>query len=164
MELLFMKIAFTGHRPQKMGGFDDRINLKDKVIQAIDLYLLSNVFENVEFISGMALGVDLWVAEHAFECNIPFHAYIPFVGQESIWPEGSKKKYIILLDKAKSVKVCSEGLYAAWKMQKRNECMVDDCDILIAVWDKSSGGTANCVKYAQSKEKTIHYINPKELQ
>ncbi len=41
--------------------------------------------------------------------------------------------------------------------------MVNNCDMLIAVWDGSDGGTANCVKYAQSKGVDIRIINPKEL-
>lgn len=49
-------------------------------------------------------------------------------------------------------------------MQKRNEWMVDNCDILIAVWDKSPGGTKNCVDYAESKKKQIIYINPKNYE
>lgn len=55
------------------------------------------------------------------------------------------------------------GGYAPAKMQIRNEYMVENCDLLIAVWDKSDGGTANCVKYAKSQRKNIIYINPKEI-
>ena len=48
-------------------------------------------------------------------------------------------------------------------MQERNEWMVNNCDVLIAVWDGTSGGTANCVKYAESLQLDIRRINPKEL-
>ena len=34
-------------------------------------------------------------------------------------------------------------------MPTRNEYMVDLADKIIAVWDGSNGGTANCVKYAE---------------
>jgi uncharacterized phage-like protein YoqJ len=40
-------------------------------------------------------------------------------------------------------------------LQKRNEWMVDHCDLLIAVWDGSEGGTANCVRYARHHERQI---------
>jgi hypothetical protein len=40
----------------------------------------------------------------------------------------------------------------------------DNCDILIAVWDGTSGGTGNSVKYAVSKNKIIYYIDPKEFK
>ena len=45
-------------------------------------------------------------------------------------------------------------------MQKRNEYMVDLADRVIAVWDGSKGGTANCVKYAEKVGKEIIRIEP----
>jgi len=55
--------------------------------------------------------------------------------------------------------------YKIWCMQKkRNECMVDNSNYAIAVWDKSNGGTGNCVKYAKDKNKEITILNPKNLE
>ena len=48
-------------------------------------------------------------------------------------------------------------------MQKRNEYMVDKCDILLAVWDGSAGGTNNCVKYARKLDKEIIIIDPRKI-
>jgi uncharacterized phage-like protein YoqJ len=48
-------------------------------------------------------------------------------------------------------------------MQDRNIWMVDHCDALIAVWDGTSGGTANCVRYAQKVGKPIVFIDPYDL-
>lgn len=45
-------------------------------------------------------------------------------------------------------------------MQKRNEYMVNLADKVIAVWGGSSGGTANCVRYAKSVGKEIIIIKP----
>ena len=55
------------------------------------------------------------------------------------------------------------GGYSVFKMQLRNEWMVDHCDKLIAIFnqDETSGGTFNCVQYARSKNKDIIFINPK---
>lgn len=47
-----------------------------------------------------------------------------------------------------------------WLMQKRNEYMVDLADRVIAVWDGSKGGTANCIKYAEKVGKEIIKIKP----
>jgi hypothetical protein len=38
--------------------------------------------------------------------------------------------------------------------------MVDHAELLIAVWDGTSGGTANCVKYARKDGVEIWRINP----
>ena len=54
----------------------------------------------------------------------------------------------------------SEEEYKPWLMQKRNEYMVDLADKVIAVWDSSKGGTANCVKYAEKVGKEIIRIEP----
>ncbi len=45
--------------------------------------------------------------------------------------------------------------------QKRNKYMVDKSDAVIAIWDgRTSGGTYNTIKYAQSLGKEIIQINP----
>jgi uncharacterized phage-like protein YoqJ len=108
----------------------------------------------------MALGIDQDFARVCIEMRIPFIAAIPFVGQESNWPFESQQRYQEILSYAYCVYVVSGGGYAAWKMQTRNEWMVDNCDILIAVWDGSSGGTRNCINYANKVCRTIHRIEP----
>jgi uncharacterized phage-like protein YoqJ len=154
-----MKIAFTGHRPNKMGGYDDNTNLCNPTLDLIHDEILK-LNAPMEFIVGMALGVDTWAAQYAIAFNIPFHAYVPFSGQETAWPAASRAKYHDILKKAASVKVICAGSYAAWKMQKRNEAMVNDCDILIAVWNGTSSGTANCVEYASKSGKNIITLFP----
>lgn len=108
----------------------------------------------------MALGVDQDFAYVCVELAIPFTAAIPFVGQESRWTEDSQRFYYELLVAADDVIVVSPGGYASWKMQVRNEWMVDHCDLLIAVWDGTSGGTRNCVSYATKVGRTIRRIDP----
>lgn len=155
-----MIVVFTGHRPNKLGGYDDKKNFRrifDEIVGALCV-------EYQTIISGMALGIDTWAAELAIKLDIPFKAYVPFRNQECMWPKESQSRYAFLLHKAQEIKyICSPG-YAAWKMQKRNEAMVNDCDLLIAIWDGTSGGTGNCVRYAQSINKKIMRINPTEYK
>jgi uncharacterized phage-like protein YoqJ len=158
-----MKIAFTGHRPDKLGSYDNSTNKHNSFIENLKVLFDSSNFKDPIIISGMALGIDTWAVEFAIKENIPFISYIPFEGQERLWPQESQEQYHDLLLKAIDIKIISKGSYASWKMQKRNKAMVDDCDLLIAVWDGSTGGTANCVSYAKSIKKQILYINPKDL-
>jgi uncharacterized phage-like protein YoqJ len=44
-------------------------------------------------------------------------------------------------------------------MQKRNEMMVDDCNLLLTLWDGSDGGTANCLGYARRKRPDLETVN-----
>lgn len=170
-----MKIAITGHRPKVLGWGYDYLNkphytelgedLRNIIINRIE----NNGGETIEIISGMALGVDtlfallgLTLKEEGY--NVKLHCAIPFKGQENRWAKGERQLYNYILSKADKITyVCEEG-YANWKMQKRNEFMVDNCDLLIAVWNGSKSGTANCVNYAKRKGKEIIYINPLEIK
>lgn len=152
-----MTVAFTGHRPDKLGGYNN------VCMQRWVSFLLEDTLEALKphlAYCGMALGVDTWAAQTCIKLGIPFVAAIPFRGQESQWPEASQQQYKDLLSKASSVTVCCHGDYHKRKMQVRNEYMVNACDVLIAVWDGSPGGTANCIRYAQSRDKQIVYITP----
>ena len=165
-----MKVAFTGHRPHKLGGYDDSKNKRKAVVREIDIAIKElsqeiNYYANVdiEIISGMALGVDQWAAEYAILNGHPLLSYVPCDNQDRMWQAESKTIYRELLDRSTRIKECCPGPYANWKMQKRNQDMVDDCDVLIAVWNGTSGGTCNCVKYAEEQKKRIIKINPEKL-
>jgi uncharacterized phage-like protein YoqJ len=146
-----MIICGTGHRPKKLGGYgaDVERRLIAYAGTALDSYKPDMV------ISGMALGWDQALAETALLMGIPYTAAIPFVGQGDDWPKLSKARYIELVDKAdRVITVCDVG-YASWKMQKRNEWMVDHSDMVLALWNGSEGGTANCVAYAEKVGKPV---------
>lgn len=157
-----MRIAITGHRPDKLGG---DYSMESPLVQKIVVRLqeLIDLHKPSQMISGMALGVDTIWALLALQNSITLIAAIPFKGQESKWIPESVELYLSILEKA-TVVVISPGGYSASKMQIRNEYMVDNCDLLIAVWDGTPGGTANCVKYAKSKGKEIIRINPKDFR
>jgi len=160
-----MIVAFTGHRPNKLGGYNLPNPTYIHVCQQIDKQLRE--LNPKKVISGMALGVDQWAAYIAIKLGIPFIAAIPFEGQEKKWPDSSQKTYNRLLSKAYDIVYVSSPGYSAHKMQVRNQWMVDQCDTLIAIYDGSKGGTGNCVEYAQSLKlfnmmpaKKIIIINP----
>lgn len=112
----------------------------------------------VTVLSGMALGVDQWAVEAALSIGLPFIAAVPFEGQEKTWPAPVQASYDAMLAKAEKVIVVSPGPYANWKFQVRNEWLVDNCNLLMAVWTGEPGGTANCVKYAERKKKPIERL------
>lgn len=147
-------VAFTGHRPQKLGGdiqFWVRYHLKQELKKL-----------NPEgCISGMALGVDQWAAEICNNLGIPWVAAIPFAGQESRWPEASQQAYRKLLATAFGTCIVSPGGYSPQKMQIRNEWMVDRADVVLAVFNGSPGGTYNCLQYADKTLKKIVMIDPR---
>lgn len=156
-----MIVSFTGHRPDKLGGYKLPNSTYIKVCQALDKTLREIKPEKA--ISGMALGIDQWAANICINLNIPFIAAIPFLGQEGKWPKESQKIFHTLLKKASEQIIVCDGAYSPEKMQIRNQWMVDHSDLVIAVWDGSKGGTGNCVEYAKSVKKDILRIDPSTL-
>lgn len=154
--------AGTGHRPNKLKygysekGFHLLVSFAEQWLTLrSDVDYLSNPSDTTTVISGMALGWDMALAQAAVNTGVPFRAYIPFIGQESVWPEASQKLYHSLLGKAEVVKTVSPDGYAPFKMQLRNAAMVGDCNVVLALWNGTPGGTANCVKAAITAEKKI---------
>ena len=145
--------AGTGHRPSKLGSYDEATF--QKLCQ-----LAKSALEKckpIKVISGMALGWDVALAEVTLMLGIELEAAIPFKGQERKWPQKSQDRYHEILKQAQVTDTDpdKDGVYKPWKMQVRNKYMVDQCGLLLALWDGESGGTGNCVKYATSKDVPI---------
>ena len=171
-----MKIAITGHRPNKLGN---DYNLTSPLIKAIEkkLILVVHDYQPKYMISGMALGIDTLWAELAVKLGVPLIAALPFKGQHTAWPSKSQDRYWNLLKQANQIHICDTNKtytkfedfleaditeFTGSKMQKRNIWMVDECNLLVAVWNGTPGGTANCVNYANETRKTIR-IDPRNL-
>lgn len=153
-----MIFGVTGHRPDKLGGYDTVVMAENRT--CIKCWLREQLVGRASYlVTGMALGVDQWAAEVCIEAGIPFVAALPFEGQAGNWPDHSQWHYRRLLEQAAQIVCVSRG-YAVWKFQKRNEYIVDHCAILLAVWNGSSGGTANCVKYAEKVRRPIKRFDP----
>ncbi len=143
-------IGFTGHRK-----FAGDVKQLTEVIKTI---LKKN--SPTKCITGMALGFDTIAAEICIDLEIPFVAAVPFEGQDNVFPQESKDKYKEILSKAKLVKLVSEGGYSIEKFQLRNEYIVDNCDLLVACYDGTPGGTKNCIDYAIKKSLPTVIIDP----
>jgi len=156
-----LKVCVTGHRPAKIGGYDEenptRVWVKNALKEVVETLKPNYAY------SGMALGVDQDFAVVCIEAGIPFDAVLPFQAQEAKWPEASQFMYWRLIKQARTKHVVCDPGYAAWKLQRRNEWLVDAIDddgIVIAVWDGSQSGTANCVRYAHQSDRRVVRINP----
>ena len=142
------RCCFTGHRPEKLLRSKEQITAD--LTAAID-NAISDGYRT--FISGMAMGVDIWAAQIVLEkktvlpglhliCALPF----PEFGDR--WSSQWSDVYNEIIRHADLVKSISPSFsYASY--QKRNEWMVDHSNRVIAVFNGSAGGTKNTVKYAQ---------------
>jgi uncharacterized phage-like protein YoqJ len=179
-ELERITACFTGHRSDKIGGYDmnnpTALKVKEKLSEVIRSLILDEGI--TRFISGGALGVDTYAfgCVHKLKDEFPHIQNIlsvPFLQQDKVWNDYQKRVYarmkeiadeIIYVDKLYPYKIygIEEDTYHIAKMQKRNEHIVDHSRIVIAVWDGSKGGTANCVRYA--RDRTLYRIFPSSLE
>jgi uncharacterized phage-like protein YoqJ len=126
------------------------------VALAADAWLKGD--KQVELISGGALGWDQDCAGVAYRVGIPYVLYVPFVGQDSKWPQQSRDVYAEVEKRASKIVLChpdrplSDG-HAGRLLLERNKRMIDDAptDYLIAAWNGEAGGTSHCVRYATPK-------------
>jgi uncharacterized phage-like protein YoqJ len=70
------------------------------------------------------------------------------------WSEAQKKVLADTIKYASYLSVLSP-VYDVRAYQRRNERMVDLADLVVAFFDGSAGGTANCVRYAKSVNRPI---------
>lgn len=175
-------VSFTGHRPSsrpqdsKLFGltYSNFLTHPKSLVfiewMACHLLEIAKSHNNaLHVIQGMALGVDQMVAEAAFLARerglalgikITVEAAVPCANHPCKWPIRSQVRYQSILLKCDKVTMVSSLPYTNSCMQKRNEYMVDNCDLLIAIWDGSAGGTSNCVRYARSIGAQIEVIEP----
>ena len=160
-------IAVTGHRPHRLWGYDySHPNYTTLGRTFRDMLIEHNA---KRAISGMALGVDTIFAMVALKLrddniipDLQLECAIPCANHSSKWRVESIQMYNNILERADKITHVNTQPFSADLMQKRNEYMVDNCDVLIAVWDgEPKGGTANCVQYAREKGVHVKIINPK---
>lgn len=150
-------VAGTGHRPDKLGGWNNTSAFYKTVEVAIDAL---EEHSPSEVISGGACGWDLALAHAAMELGFPLTMAIPFEGQESRWSDFWKQLYGEALEYATKREVIFEAkTYEEVKraLLGRNTWMVENCDLVLAMWNGSQGGTAHCIREARRLGKP--YVN-----
>ena len=159
--------AFTGHRPKSFPwGYDETapacVALKEVLAEQITALADSGV---TGFISGMALGVDLWAAQIVLDLRkknpvLKLHCALPCEGQEKKWPADKQTQYRSILKQADDVHWESRS-YTPNCMLNRNRYMVDHASVLLAVYNgEYRSGTGMTVREAQSKHRKIILIHP----
>lgn len=159
------RVAFSGYRPEKLPFFGEDDPLLTGLLNRIREQVIKLIKDGAEnFITGMALGCDTYCAEIVLELqkeypNITLTAAVPCANQAEFWTKASKAHYYELLEKCNE-KVILADHYFKGCMQKRNRYMVDNCDVLIAIYDGKTGGTMNAVNYAKTVGRKIIIIPP----
>lgn len=165
--------CFTGHRPDKVGGYDPKDNPTKRMVIS---RLIEAVLDAVEdrgvyyFITGMALGTDTWAAEVVLALkehypNIKLICAIPCENQTGVWKDPEDvAKWQKIVNKADYTYQITSKTYeeARWCLDARNEWMVDHSRGVIAVYDGSRGGTRNCLYYAGRRRRPVIRIRAQD--
>lgn len=148
--------AVSGHRPEKLPwGYDESdprcLALKQEMRELLT-QLLQGGCSN--FICGMARGIDLYFLELLLELKqehpLTIEAAVPCPSQAVSWREDQRQRYekgLLACDKITVL----EAEYTPGCMLRRNRYMVDHADMLLTVYDGSSGGTAATIDYAREQ-------------
>lgn len=159
-------VAFTGHRPESMTRnpiTQEKLAFEvGKVLrQAInDVY---HKYGARTFISGMARGVDTWAAQQVLflrdthdNPGEPIRLICATVHQQTaLWSKEDKETYDRILAKADQVEIIGDGQDVRADLLQRNRWMVDNSEMLIAVWNGKPGGTKYTIDYAEKKHRPI---------
>lgn len=168
-ELYFGKpfsLGITGHRPDKLGGYDNFTNLSYGLkFKMMDFFLDKGV---TTLVSGMALGADQWAVEVALGLGIRISALIPCLNQDKMWPVQARLHYQDLLEQIRKANglIVYVSLQEYWKgcMHRRNLEIVSNSEEMLAVWDGSKGGTSDCVRIATREGLSVTVLNPQTLE
>ena len=151
------RCCFTGHRPDKIELGEKEI--KPLLEKAID-EAISEGF--VTFITGMAMGTDIWAAEIVLDRkkknkNLHLICALPHSGFENRRNFTEKIRFSKIIKKADLVKEINDHYFTGC-YQVRNEWMVDRSNLVIAVFNGQKSGTKNTVDYAIKKGININNV------
>lgn len=152
----YPRVMLTGHRrvPDHQARFVtgelERVAVK-----------LRDEHGTVEALCGMALGADQDWADAALSAGLRLAAYLPFVEQAHGWSPRQRSRWKGLLQAAHRQVVASTANAGAAAFHARNDAMLTDSDLVVAVWDPrvTDGGTAGVVRKARVLGRDIVIID-----
>lgn len=99
-----MTVAFTGYRPEKMPFIESKSDENYMRFRKRQLQVIERLIERgcTDFISGVAMGFDIWAAEDVLSLQkknkaLTLECAIPFNGQADGWDKDYQKRRYKLL-------------------------------------------------------------------
>ena len=170
-------VCFTGRRPKDLCGYKwtNYKEFQEKFVDFLETLYSQGVRK---FITGGAQGFDqmsFWAVNTLKErhTDVQNVVYCPFRNQADAWKGKtsdafSKEEYNKMLQVADLVVYTTDATLKQYPsivkaLYHRNHRMVMDSDYVVALfpsddWNVVKGGTAECMRYANSVNKQIHQI------
>lgn len=148
----------TGHRPQFLSP--DSQAWAERELERVAVKLRDQHGMQVG-ISGMALGADTWWGYATLYAWQELWAFIPFPQQSDRWAPADVVRWQELRERA-THEMLIAGEYSVGALHARNDAMLENSDLVVAVWDpsKTTGGTASAVQKAQQRGLPILHVDP----
>lgn len=158
--------CFSGHRPDKLPwGMDEEdprcLTMKQSMARTLK-WLYYRGFRH--FISGMAMGCDLYFVEEALALrrqypDLTVEGAVPCPTQSHRWPEHLRHRWRQALD-ACDLETMVQQHYDRYCMLRRDRYMVDRSAAILAVFSGTAGGTQYTLNYAMNKRLEIGLMDP----
>lgn len=156
-------VCFTGHRPEKLpGGGAERSPVVRMIKSRLYLEIETAAKEGYDtFITGMQRGVDLWAGECVLELmniyDLRLIAAIPYKEFGVSYKDKDKWLFGRIKDAASEV-IYIDDLYTRECYKHRNEFMVENSSLLIAVVDDLNSGTGQTIGLARKSGLIIRTV------
>ena len=158
--------CFTGHRPQKLPwGYNENDERCIDMINRTKAEIENAIKKGYHtFLCGMALGFDMICAEIVLELkkkypHIKLIGAIPCKNQSDRWITSQKERYNKLVKQLDDIR-CINDKYVDGCMQERNQYMINNSSLVIALYNGLGGGTKSTIDYAKKQGKEVVIIKP----
>ena len=136
------KCGLAGHNPQNLPfGFDEGDNLCIYLKQKIRTGIINLIEkENVTYyILGMAAGIAMYAAETVLDLKekypyISLECMLPCVNYSDKWQRELRQRYFCVISKC-DTETLIQRHYSKNCMHKRDQYIVNQSNIMLAVWD-----------------------------
>lgn len=167
-----MRVSFTGHRPDKIVGFEgSRGEVEVAIRKRVAEEIVRVVNEGADtFLSGMAPGFDLWAADEVLRlrgegrigADVRLILAIPYPGFERSFGGEYRPLYQSILESADEVVYTSCG-YHHGCYARRNDFLADNADVVLAYYEGTEGGTRYTIRKAEKGGKRVINIHQPRL-
>ena len=160
--------CFSGHRPSDLPW-----KFKENGIRFLFFrFRLKTILKKLikqgytTFVSGMALGADLILAEEVLALrdkyiDIKLICAVPCYNQYAKWSEDDVTRYKFILNYADEIVYVSETDYYKGCMFERNKYIIENSSAILAVYNgKKYGGTYQTLRMAKAARLKIFTIKP----
>jgi len=162
--------CFTGPRPKNFPWRNENERYTMPLMARLEREIRKAIDKGYRhFISGMSIGVDMYAARIVLKIKreqpdfgITLEAAIPFPSQPDKWSETQKAEYVKTLGLADKQTIIGKE-HSVENFNKRNNYMVDNAGLVIAVNSYKSGGTQRTINYAKTKNRALVVIEPMEF-